>query len=403
MNRHTICLLKPKYAVQAPSGRGFTYRESPNWAMKFRDRTGRQVMKSLGTPNRVAALNRGKQIFRELQEQAWSVLKPKLPGAHRHKIEEVITLFRQFAAEQGIKDKTVREYVGNLKILTREAEVDSVERLRETIGAWKASQEKRMSSTVASMIQQASGVFSKRALAYYAENGMQIDSPFARLQRKQIQVAPFQGYERSAIAVLVDKARRELKPVDLPAYLGFVLCIGAGARQQEAAWARWRHMTPQGILWESSDAHETKSGRSRLVPVGPKLMGEILSFRPPGISGDEFVIQENAPVAMRSKCPAVRAMPIFKRLAQWLRANGVKDQKPVHVLRKIFGSLVATQEGLFAARDLLGHSTVRVTEASYAALLKKPVIDVGDIVIDDAAGNPKPGKESKPGADHVAA
>ena len=64
---------------------------------------------------------------------------------------------------------------------------------------------------------------------------------------------------------------------------------------------------------------------------------------------------------------------------------------------------MATQEGLFAARDLLGHSTVRVTEASYAALLKKPVIDVGDIVLDADAGNPKPGKESKPGADHVAA
>jgi hypothetical protein len=42
------------------------------------------------------------------------------------------------------------------------------------------------------------------------------------------------------------------------------------------------------------------------------------------------------------------------------------------LLRKEFGSLVATQFGLFHAQKLLGHSTPVVTAAFYAGLTSLP-------------------------------
>lgn len=71
-----------------------------------------------------------------------------------------------------------------------------------------------------------------------------------------------------------------------------------------------------------------------------------------------------------------RGYKVLKRLSAWLKSRGITYGRPVHFLRKVFGSVVATRHGLFAARDYLGHSSVLVTEKHYAALLDRPVVDL---------------------------
>jgi hypothetical protein len=71
-----------------------------------------------------------------------------------------------------------------------------------------------------------------------------------------------------------------------------------------------------------------------------------------------------------------RGYRVLKRLSAWLRTQGIMANHPIHYLRIIFGSVVATRHGLFAAREYLGHSSVVVTEKHYAALLEKPVVDL---------------------------
>ncbi|MEA3188514.1 MAG: hypothetical protein QOD99_2344, partial [Chthoniobacter sp.] len=56
----------------------------------------------------------------------------------------------------------------------------------------------------------------------------------------------------------------------------------------------------------------------------------------------------------------------------WLRAQGIKDAKPCHLLRKEFGSYVANAFGLFHAQKFLGHSSPAVTSSYYAGLIDLP-------------------------------
>jgi integrase len=57
------------------------------------------------------------------------------------------------------------------------------------------------------------------------------------------------------------------------------------------------------------------------------------------------------------------------RVIEWLRAHGLADiDKPLHELRKWFGSFVAQTFGLTEAQRRLGHSTPQLTCDYYADL-----------------------------------
>ena len=56
---------------------------------------------------------------------------------------------------------------------------------------------------------------------------------------------------------------------------------------------------------------------------------------------------------------------IFQRLIAWLRLHGVRSQKPLHELRKEFGSLINERYGIHAASRALRHSDIRVTSDRY--------------------------------------
>jgi hypothetical protein len=50
-----------------------------------------------------------------------------------------------------------------------------------------------------------------------------------------------------------------------------------------------------------------------------------------------------------------RCEPVFNRLASWLRAHGVSNAKPLHTLRKEYGSALARTLGILAASHGLRH------------------------------------------------
>ena len=60
-----------------------------------------------------------------------------------------------------------------------------------------------------------------------------------------------------------------------------------------------------------------------------------------------------------------RAGTQFKKLIGWLRSKEVNGNKPVHILRKEFGSLIAQKFGIFAAKEMLGHADIATTSAHY--------------------------------------
>jgi integrase len=55
----------------------------------------------------------------------------------------------------------------------------------------------------------------------------------------------------------------------------------------------------------------------------------------------------------------------FERLTAWLRLQGVTEQKPLHTLRKEFGTLVNLAHGIHAASKALGHADITLTNNFY--------------------------------------
>jgi hypothetical protein len=81
-----------------------------------------------------------------------------------------------------------------------------------------------------------------------------------------------------------------------------------------------------------------------------------------------------------------RAKEIFERLSRWLRAHGVTARKPIHELRKEFGSMVNRKQGLSAASDQLRHSGIATTAAYYIDRPRKATSGIGPLLVPKRKG-----------------
>lgn len=78
-----------------------------------------------------------------------------------------------------------------------------------------------------------------------------------------------------------------------------------------------------------------------------------------------FVIESDRRVLLNQTHSGTRCQQHFESLYTWLRAKGVNDSKPLHTLRKEFGSLICQSAGVYAASRLLRHADIRVTAEHY--------------------------------------
>ena len=72
--------------------------------------------------------------------------------------------------------------------------------------------------------------------------------------------------------------------------------------------------------------------------------------------------------------PFYRANCTWRKLIAWLQSKGVSQRNAVHTLRKESGSLIASNFGIEAARQHLGHRDIRITSSTYVS--KKRRIEV---------------------------
>ena len=71
-----------------------------------------------------------------------------------------------------------------------------------------------------------------------------------------------------------------------------------------------------------------------------------------------FVVESHRPAHHRSEKRSYRAEQHFKKLYAWLREKGVDASKPIHEMRKEFGSLINVRYGIYAASRALRHSQI---------------------------------------------
>ena len=168
---------------------------------------------------------------------------------------------------------------------------------------------------------------------------------------------------RSAVdpGALILEAQRDL-PAQL--FLALGLCLWAGLRKREADLLEWQHVDlAAGVIRITRTVHfapKTDEGE-REIDI-PAAFVEILRAiaRPRGFVMDGLPPRDC--LYNRYRCGRT-----WKALAAWLRLKGIRDQKPVHSLRKESGSLIAQQYGIEAARAHLGHRDIQTTSAHYVA------------------------------------
>ena len=90
------------------------------------------------------------------------------------------------------------------------------------------------------------------------------------------------------------------------------------------------------------------------------------------VSTSSFVVESVRSSHVGTTYLSYRCGHIFKRLAGWLKTHGVRDAKPLHVLRKEYGSQICDRHGIYAASRALRHSDVAVTVAHYADKVHRP-------------------------------
>ncbi|NLH74919.1 MAG: hypothetical protein GX456_17860 [Verrucomicrobia bacterium] len=318
--------------------------QSPNWSVRFQHQ-GKRTCRSLHTADYRLALQRAKQLVSSVRQHGWEG-NSIVPAQHAAMtIEELLDRFQKAAVARGLRPKSIKWIVSSLRRIARDCGVQRVCDLTPArIQQW-VSECKLKPVSLNSALRTASVVFSRQSLQSMGLVG--VKNPFKEVVRPKVDREGFVAPPREWISELMQQGIRELEGDER---LGFVLALGCGLRWGEIVSLSWENVLPEGVRVLASLA---KGRRSRIVPVGDPVRGVLESSR-----GTGPVIESNPKL-------------VHQELCSWLRGKGVKDSKPIHYLRKCYGSLAVADHGIFIASKLLGHADIGLTARTYAGQVDK--------------------------------
>jgi integrase len=218
--------------------------------------------------------------------------------------------------------------------------------------------------SVNSFLRRAKSLFAPDAVKHLSRVQLPSPLPFDRVSFEPRQSMRY----RSMINVeeLTRSAHEELAEKDAPAFLAFLLALGAGLRRIEIDRLEWSafRWSENVIRIEPTEHFDVKTEHSiGDVSVDAELMSIMRGYAAKARSS--FVIESRNLPRKRATFENYRAQHVFERLTAWLRSKGVSAQKPIHELRKESGSMVNRKHGLTAAKDFLRHADIAITAAHY--------------------------------------
>jgi integrase len=228
-----------------------------------------------------------------------------------------------------------------------------------------------------STIRQARSLFSEKVVELLPELRLPDPAPFRKIKFFPRQNTKY--FSRIDPQRLIQEANDELRESDPPVFLTMLIALSAGLRRGEIDSLKWNQVDfkKRLIRVESTDAADIKTVDSRAeVPIDAITANMLFDFFK--MRKGAFVIDgggiSSGPQNWGRK---YRANAVFERVNEWLRDHGVDRQKPLHELRKELGALATALHGIYAASRLLRHSNIATTEAHYADLKTRPVVDIG--------------------------
>jgi integrase len=379
---------------------------------------GRRETFPLGTPNKAAAAARAREIYLSLIGAGWEPTLAKFKGArmrppmgndHDCTVGEFLEAVSRTATNRG----TVEGYAKNFRRIVSDifgfsdgaakydyrrrglkewlAKVHAV-RLVDVSPArvheWKQSflaragtaprSVRRARISVNSIMRQARSLFSPKRLRHLQ---LRLPSP---LPFEGVEFEPRQSMKyRSEIRIeeLITSAIEELRLDDPEAYKVFLLAVAAGLRRKEIdllEWSAFRWDENAISIQPTRYFHPKSEDSIADIPVDAEVTTLFREYHE--AAKGTFVIRSK-----RSPLPAkpqqyYRCEPVFGRVTEWLRAHGVNGSKPLHTLRKEYGSLLTRTYGIHAASRGLRHADLRTTSEHYSDSTARATPGVGRLL-----------------------
>jgi len=384
--------------------------EAPNYCVRLSYGNVQRSL-SLQTPNRDQAAQIARDWFVYLSANGWSAFdakyrnpeQPRLPSSPDSIKTTGVTVGDFLAAvrnESDLAHKTFDDYARCLRFIVSEIRAIAKQRTRhdcrngghkawlkavnampleelssDKIRAWKRLYiaraghdelaRRRYTVSCNSYLRRARALFSKRKVldklrsvkipAVLPFDGVELE-PRTDTKFYGAGVEPF-ALLRAAVDELADDHVEELK--------AFLLAITLGLRRREIDLLEWPSFDfVAGTLrimptkWYQLKTNESASE----LPVENEILQLFANWRTRATS--EFVLESNR-VPKSVSYQTYRCEETFQSLLEWLRSKGVQGNKPLHALRKLYGSALADQFGLHMASSGLRHADLRTTSAFY--------------------------------------
>jgi hypothetical protein len=420
-------------------GRDGNKHEVPDWQVRMKY-GGREIRFNLKTANRAEAAAKAKEIYVYwVANGAEATLEQFKEQTEKHDdttVEKFADIYREQLAlvEYPPLRRTAERYISNLFFICRWLKIKFIallttEKVSEFRTAYlkeglkEGREDASVKASCNTHLRGAASLFSKQMVDAYKEADLEFANPFVGRKFRRLEIKPYTPLPRELLdsiwkqsAKLRDgdpnapapvrpprRKRRNGKGKKLPrlkeirwkqpdwrqphpeAYTILLLELGIGFRRHESDKAQWDWLfTDKGgrrfIEVRKTEHFTPKGKRRRILPVEQVLWDalqqtrrDVTPFIVPGKVPKKYT-PDKEPKHIMYRCEKHHRV-----LVAWLRKMGIDDSNPCHLLRKEFGSYVATSFGLFVAQRYLGHSTPAVTEAFYAGLTNLPELQHAQI------------------------
>jgi integrase len=397
-------IFKPRYT------RNGQILEVEDWSVRIQWR-GRRETFNLKTPNKTAAAAKAKDIYSMLVGAGLDATIEKFkPEMARKSVSTVGDFLTELRGHWSGNPKTFEDYCRSFRHILSEifqikggrekfdyinggraAWIAKIDRIRladvtpDKVNKWrigfveraggKPVMQRRARITCNSVMRQAKSLFSPDLLAHVS-----LHKP---------DKLPFDGvafYERESqryrsnidIEALIQAAVQELPQEQLKIFL---LATMAGLRRNEIDKLQWSafRWNDSVIRIEETEYFAPKSSDGAGdVEIDKELLAKFRDWHARATGA--FVVEADAEPRIATTYAHYRAQEDFDALIEWLCSKGITAKKPLHELRKEFGSQVCAKYGIYAASRMLRHADIRVTAEHYLDAKKRTPIGLGNLL-----------------------
>ena len=385
---------------------------------------GKRQFFSLGTPNKGAAAAKARDIYLSLVAAGWESTLARYKGAkgvaqaerrqvpctvgdfldqvlrtasNQRTVEGYAKAFRQIVSQSfgldSVRDKYDYRHGGQRKWLENVHSVKLAEVTPARVQEWMRSflvdagsdplALRKARISVNSLLRQARSLFATKRIRHL-QLSLPNPLPFDGMDFEPRQSMKY----RSEIDVtdLIKAAKSELRDSLPEAYKVFLLAIGAGMRKKEIDLLEWSSFRwdENVIRIEATRYFHPKSEDSIAdLPVDREVMTLFWGYHKRA-KGPFVIKSKRAPLPTKPR-QYYRCDQTFEQVNVWLRQHGVGGSKPLHTLRKEYGSLLTRSYGIHAASRALRHADLRMTSEHYSDSTARVTPGIGRLVTDRRA------------------